>query len=74
MNIIIIFGNIFWILTIYLIEISLENAKNKLDSFFKIINDIDYEYFDSLYYIFEIFIHKYLILIFYIFFFFCFIN
>ena len=52
------------------IEISLENAKNKLDSFFKIINDIDYEYFDSLYYIFEKFIHKYLILIFYIFFFF----
>lgn len=47
---------------------SLDNAKNKIDSFVKIINDIENDYFNSLIYLFETIIRKYLIYIFVFFF------
>ena len=43
------------------IEFSLEYAKNKLDSFVKIIKDMELEYFDNLAYLFETVIRKYCI-------------
>ena len=50
------------------IEFSLEYAKNKLDSFVKIIKDMELEYFDDLTYLFETVIRKYCIYIIYVFF------
>ena len=50
------------------IEFSLEYAKNKLDSFVKIIKDMELEYFDNLAYLFETVIRKYCIYIIYVFF------
>ena len=52
------------------IQFSLDNAKNKLDSFFKMLNDFEIEYFNTLFFIFEKIIHKYIIIIIYIYFFF----
>ena len=43
------------------IKFSFDNAKNKLDSFVKIITDMEVEYFNDLVYIFENIIRKYLI-------------
>ena len=49
-------------------KFSLDNAKNKLDSFIKIISDLEIEYFDTLYFISDDIINKYFIIFFYIFF------
>lgn len=51
------------------IESSLDLAKNKLDSFVKIIKDIEIEYYNNLVFVIETVIRKYLIYIIYIFFF-----
>ena len=48
------------------INFSFDNAKNKLDSFIKIISDLEIDYLDTLYYISEEIINKYLIIIYYI--------
>ena len=45
------------------IEFSLDNSKNKIDSFIKIIKDIEIEFFDKLVYIFETTIRKYYLII-----------
>ena len=45
------------------IEFSLDNAKNKIDSFIKIIKDVEIEFFDKLVYIFETTIRKYYLII-----------
>jgi hypothetical protein len=45
------------------IEFSLGGSKNKLDSFIKIIKDIEIEFFDNLVYIFETTIRKYYLII-----------
>ena len=45
------------------IEFSLDNSKNKLDSFIKIIKDMEIEFFDKLVYIFETTIRKYYLII-----------
>ena len=45
------------------IEFSLDNAKNKIDSFIKIIKDIEIEFFDKLVYVFETTIRKYYLII-----------
>ena len=50
------------------IQFSLDNAQNKLDSFVKILRDIEVEYSNNLNYILETIVHKYFIIIFYIFF------
>ena len=50
------------------IKFSLDNARNKIDSFVKIISDLEIEYFDILYFILEEIISKYFIYGFYIFF------
>ena len=50
------------------IEFSLEYAKNKLDSFVKIIKDMELEYFNDLAHLFETVIRKYFIYITYVFF------
>ena len=51
------------------IEFAFDNAQNKLDSFVKIIKELELEYFDKLVYLFETIIRQYLIYIIYIFFF-----
>ena len=43
------------------IEFSFDNAKNKLDSFTKILKDMEIEYFNKLVYIFDTIIGKYII-------------
>ena len=50
------------------IKFSLDNAGNKIYSFVKIISDLEIEYFDTLYFIFEEIISKYFIIGFYVFF------
>ena len=50
------------------IKFSLDNARNKIDSFVKIISDLEIEYFDIIYFFFEEIISKYFIYGFYIFF------
>ena len=50
------------------IEFAFDNAQNKLDSFVKIIKELELEYFDKLVYLFETIIRQYLIYIIYTFF------
>ena len=50
------------------IEFAFDNAQNKLDSFVKIIKQLELEYFDKLVYLFETTIRQYLIYIIYTFF------
>ena len=50
------------------IKFSLDNARNRIDSFVKIINDLEIQYFDTIYYIFDEIINKCFIISFYIFF------
>ncbi len=50
------------------IKFSLDNGRNKIDSFVKIINDLEIQYFDTLYYIIDEVINKYFIIMFYVFF------
>ena len=52
----------------YKIEFAFDNAKNKLDSFVKIIKQLEVDYFNNLVHIFEEIIRRYLIYIIYIFF------
>lgn len=55
------------------IELSFDNAKNKLDSFVKIIKDMEVEFFNSLVFIMETIVQKYLIYFSYFFFIFTFL-
>ena len=50
------------------IEFAFDNAQNKLDSFVKIIKELELEYFDKFVYLFETIIRQYLIYIIYTFF------
>ena len=50
------------------VKFSLDNARNKIDSFVKIINDLELQYLDKVYYIYNEIINKYFIISFYIFF------
>ena len=71
-------NNIFYIMSnikdnLDKIEFSFDNAKNKLDSFTKILKDMEIEYFNKLVYIFETIIRKYIINILFCFFIFIFL-
>lgn len=55
------------------LEFSLDNAKNKLDSFIKILKDMEFEYFDKLVYFFETIVCKYFLYIIIFFFIFTFL-
>ena len=50
------------------VKFSLDNARNKIDSFVKIINDLEIQYLDKIYYIYNEIISKYSIISFFIFF------